>query len=167
MSVERWPVWAMDRALGGTTCRDTGGQACPKRVAGIALGTRCPRERRSDEAEAVNTHETDPRSDYCVGVTSVGRLIQAGPLAGYVVPRLAAVLAELVPTLEAEGALRLEPLVRSQLLAMSADTIDRRLQSFRLRRVSVMAAWPLSCCSRSHSDDAAPASVRARAPRRT
>jgi hypothetical protein len=43
---------------------------------------------------------------------------------------LAPFLAELVPALEAEGALRLEPLVRSQLLALSAATIDRRLQPF-------------------------------------
>jgi Integrase core domain len=47
--------------------------------------------------------------------------------------RLAPFLAELVPALEAEGALRMEPLVRSQLLAMSAATIDRRLQPFRLQ----------------------------------
>jgi hypothetical protein len=47
--------------------------------------------------------------------------------------RLAPFLGELVPALEAEGALRLEPLVRSQLLAMSAATIDRRLQPFRLQ----------------------------------
>src|SRR6266567_4922520 len=49
--------------------------------------------------------------------------------------RLAPFLAELVPALEVEGALRLEPLVRSQLLAMSAATIDRRLQPFRLQFV--------------------------------
>jgi hypothetical protein len=49
--------------------------------------------------------------------------------------RLAPFLAELVPALEAEGALRLEPLVRGQLLAMSAATIDRRLQPFRLQLV--------------------------------
>jgi hypothetical protein len=49
--------------------------------------------------------------------------------------RLAPFLTELVPALEAEGALRLEPLVRSQLLAMSAATIDRRLRPFRLQLV--------------------------------
>ena len=40
--------------------------------------------------------------------------------------RLAPFLGELVPTLEAEGALRLEPAVRERLLAMSGATIDRR-----------------------------------------
>jgi hypothetical protein len=49
--------------------------------------------------------------------------------------RLAPFLNELVPALEAEGALRLEPLVRSQLLTMSAATIDRRLHPFRLQLV--------------------------------
>ena len=49
--------------------------------------------------------------------------------------RLAPFLAELAPALEAEGALRVEPVVRSQLLAMSAATIDRRLQAFRLQLV--------------------------------
>jgi hypothetical protein len=49
--------------------------------------------------------------------------------------RLAPFLTELVPALEAEGALRLEPLVRSQLLVMSAATIDRRLHPFRLQLV--------------------------------
>src|SRR6266700_231118 len=39
------------------------------------------------------------------------------------------------PALEVEGALRLEPLVRSQLLAMSAATIDRRLRPYRLQLV--------------------------------
>src|SRR6266566_1623182 len=39
------------------------------------------------------------------------------------------------PALEGEGALRLEPLVRSQLLAMSAATIDRRLRPYRLQLV--------------------------------
>jgi hypothetical protein len=36
--------------------------------------------------------------------------------------------------------LRLEPLVRSQLLAMSAATIDRRLRSFRLQFVRGLGA---------------------------
>jgi hypothetical protein len=49
--------------------------------------------------------------------------------------RLALFLAELLPALKAEGALRLEPLVRSQVLAMSAAIIDRRLQPFRLQLV--------------------------------
>jgi hypothetical protein len=47
--------------------------------------------------------------------------------------RLAPFLAELVPALE--GALRLEPLVRSQLVAMSAATIDRGLRPYRLQLV--------------------------------
>ena len=41
---------------------------------------------------------------------------------------------ELVPALEAEGALRLTTEERAQLLAMSARTIDRRLRLFRLQR---------------------------------
>ena len=48
--------------------------------------------------------------------------------------RLAPFLPELVPALEAEGALRLTPEDRAQLLAMSARTIDRRLRPFRLQR---------------------------------
>jgi hypothetical protein len=48
--------------------------------------------------------------------------------------RLAPFLAELVPALEAEGALALESAVRERLLQMSAATIDRRLHPFRLRR---------------------------------
>jgi hypothetical protein len=47
--------------------------------------------------------------------------------------RLAPFLAELVPALEAEGALRLEAVDRERLLAMSAATIDRRLRPFRLQ----------------------------------
>lgn len=47
--------------------------------------------------------------------------------------RLAPFLGELVPALEAEGRLRLEPGVRDLLLGMSAATIDRRLQPFRLQ----------------------------------
>lgn len=46
--------------------------------------------------------------------------------------RLAPFLGELVPALETEGALRLEPPVRERLLGMSAATIDRRLRPFRL-----------------------------------
>lgn len=48
--------------------------------------------------------------------------------------RLAPFLAELVPALEAEGALRLEPPVRERLLTMSAASIDRHLRPFRLQR---------------------------------
>jgi hypothetical protein len=48
--------------------------------------------------------------------------------------RLAPFLEALVPALEAEGAVRLEPAVRAALLGMSAATIDRRLRPFRLQR---------------------------------
>lgn len=48
--------------------------------------------------------------------------------------RLAPFLGELVPALEAEGELRLVAKDRTQLLAMSARTIDRRLRLFRLQR---------------------------------
>jgi hypothetical protein len=48
--------------------------------------------------------------------------------------RLAPFLPELVPALEAEGELRLTTEDRTQLLAMSARTIDRRLRLFRLQR---------------------------------
>jgi hypothetical protein len=48
--------------------------------------------------------------------------------------RLAPFVAELVPALEAEGALRVPPPVREQLLQMSAATIDRRLRPFRLQQ---------------------------------
>ncbi len=48
--------------------------------------------------------------------------------------RLAPFLPELVPALEAEGELRLTAEDRTQLLAMSARTIDRRLRVFRLQR---------------------------------
>ena len=48
--------------------------------------------------------------------------------------RLAPSLPELVPALEAEAELRLTPADRTRLLAMSARTIDRRLQFFRLQR---------------------------------
>lgn len=47
--------------------------------------------------------------------------------------RLAPFLAELVPALEQERVLRLEPAVRALLLGMSAATIDRRLRPFRLQ----------------------------------
>lgn len=48
--------------------------------------------------------------------------------------RLAPFLGELVPALEAEGALRLSVADRERLLAMSSATIDRRLRPFRFRR---------------------------------
>ena len=48
--------------------------------------------------------------------------------------RLAPFLPELVPALEAEGELQLTAEDRTQLLAMSARTIDRRLRLFRLQR---------------------------------
>jgi len=48
--------------------------------------------------------------------------------------RLAPFLAELVPALEAEGVLALEPALREPLLRMSAATIDRRLHPFRLQQ---------------------------------
>jgi hypothetical protein len=48
--------------------------------------------------------------------------------------RLAPFLAELVPALEAEGALHLPPAVRARLPAMSAASIDRHLRPFRLQR---------------------------------
>ena len=48
--------------------------------------------------------------------------------------RLAPFLPELVPALEAEGALRLAAKDRASLLAMSAATIDRGLRLLRLQR---------------------------------
>jgi len=48
--------------------------------------------------------------------------------------RLAPFLAELVPALAAEGALRLEPTVQERLVGMSAASIDRHLRRFRLLR---------------------------------
>jgi hypothetical protein len=64
--------------------------------------------------------------------------------------RLAPFLAELVPALEGEGVLRLEALVRSQLLAMSAATIDRRLQPFRLQLVRGFGATKPGSLLKSH-----------------
>lgn len=60
----------------------------------------------------------------------------AGASGGLCGKRLAPFLNELVPALEAEGVLRIDPAVREPLLAMSAATIDRRLRPFRrqLRR---------------------------------
>lgn len=48
--------------------------------------------------------------------------------------RLAPFLSELVPALEQEGVLRLEPAVREQLLRMSSATIDRRLRLYKLQK---------------------------------
>lgn len=48
--------------------------------------------------------------------------------------RLAPFLAELVPALEAERVLALEPAVRERLVSMSAASIDRHLRPFRLQR---------------------------------
>jgi hypothetical protein len=48
--------------------------------------------------------------------------------------RLAPFLAELVPALAEEGALRLESPVQERLLGMSAASIDRHLRPFRLLR---------------------------------
>jgi hypothetical protein len=48
--------------------------------------------------------------------------------------RLAPFLDELVPALEAEGAVQVDPTVRALLLQMSAATIDRRLRPFRLQQ---------------------------------
>ena len=62
----------------------------------------------------------------------VGALREAAEASGWLCgKRLAPFLAELVPALEAEGALALEPAVRDRLVAMSAATIDRRLRPFR------------------------------------
>jgi hypothetical protein len=47
--------------------------------------------------------------------------------------RLAPFLSELVPALEQEGVLRLEPAIREQLLRMSSATIDRRLRPYKLQ----------------------------------
>lgn len=65
----------------------------------------------------------------------VGALRQCAEASGWLCgKRLAPFLGELVPALEAEGALRLEPGVRTALLGLSAATIDRRLRPFRLAR---------------------------------
>jgi integrase-like protein len=65
----------------------------------------------------------------------VGALRRAAEASGWLCgKRLAPFLPELVPALEAEGALRLTPEDRTRLLAMSAATIDRRLRRFRLQR---------------------------------
>jgi hypothetical protein len=65
----------------------------------------------------------------------IGALRVAAEASGWICgKRLAPFLGELVPALEAEGALRLEPADREQLLQLSAATIDRRLRLFRLQR---------------------------------
>jgi hypothetical protein len=65
----------------------------------------------------------------------VGALRTAAEASGWLCgKRLAPFLEELVPALEAEGALRLTAGDRVKLLAMSARTIDRRLRLFRLQR---------------------------------
>ncbi len=65
----------------------------------------------------------------------VGALRTAAEASGWLCgKRLAPFLAELVPALAAEGALRLAPEDRVALLAMSAATIDQRLRLFRLQR---------------------------------
>jgi hypothetical protein len=62
----------------------------------------------------------------------IGALRQVAEASGWLCgKRLAPFLAELVPALEAEGALRVEPAVRPLLLGLSAATIDRRLQAAR------------------------------------
>jgi hypothetical protein len=67
---------------------------------------------------------------YASGV--VGALRVCAEVSGWLCgKRLAPFLGELVPALEAEAALPLQPAVRAQLLGMSAATIDRRLQPFR------------------------------------
>lgn len=70
---------------------------------------------------------------YSAGVVGALRQVweASGELCG---KRLAPFLAELVPALEAEGALALESAVRERLLQLSAATIDRRLHPFRLQR---------------------------------
>src|SRR6266542_1648722 len=65
----------------------------------------------------------------------VGALRTAAEASGWLCgKRLAPFLEELVPALEAEGELRLTATDRTQLLAISAATIDRRLRPFRLAR---------------------------------
>lgn len=65
----------------------------------------------------------------------IGALRVAAEASGWICgKRLAPFLGELVPALEAEGVLRLEPADREHLLQLSAATIDRRLRLFRLQR---------------------------------
>jgi hypothetical protein len=65
---------------------------------------------------------------------AVGALRVAAEASGWLCgKRLAPFLGELVPALEAEGALALDAEVRERLIGMSAATIDRRLGPFRRR----------------------------------
>ncbi len=71
-----------------------------------------------------------PRVYSAVGVGALRQVWEAsGQLCG---KRLAPFMDELVPALEAAGALRVAAPVREQLLQMSAATMDRRLRPFRL-----------------------------------
>ena len=64
----------------------------------------------------------------------VGSLRVAAEASGWLCgKRLAPFLAELIPALESEGALRLTSEQRRQVVGMSAATIDRRLRPFRLQ----------------------------------
>lgn len=64
----------------------------------------------------------------------VGALREAAEASGWLCgKRLAPFLSELVPALEAEGVLRVEPAVKQALVRMSAATVDRRLRPFRLQ----------------------------------
>ena len=75
-------------------------------------------------------HGGHPRSYDAV---VVGALRVAAEVSGWPCgKRMAPFLGKLVPALEAEGALTLEPPVRAPLVAMSAATVDRRLRPFRL-----------------------------------
>ncbi len=56
--------------------------------------------------------------------------------------RLAPFLDELVPALEEEGVLTLDPGVRGKLLAMSAATIDRRLRPYKVRLKGLATTKP-------------------------
>jgi hypothetical protein len=62
------------------------------------------------------------------GTAEVAALAVAAEATGWICgKRLAPFLPELLPALEQEGALRLEPAVRERVLHLSAATIDRRL----------------------------------------
>jgi hypothetical protein len=64
----------------------------------------------------------------------VGALRQVWEVSGELCSkRLAPFMSELLPALEAEGALTVEAAVREPLLQMSAATMDRRLRPFRLQ----------------------------------
>jgi hypothetical protein len=69
------------------------------------------------------------------GATVIGALRTVAEASDWLCgKRLAPFLPELVPALEAEGALRLTADVRGRLVGLSAATIDRRLRPFRLQR---------------------------------